>query len=125
MIVEHACWGLIPPFACVLPMSSLYKMFVEWSTATLRVVEKKMESVLFSFGMINIPTAPPNTLCLDLLTSEVLVNDLMSLDAALTMSLMMQTALRTGMGKPDLPLSFGATRLQWHKELLKRVCSDM
>jgi len=59
----------------------LYRMFVEWSTACPPVVGKKMQkSVAFSFGVIGLPAAPPETLCLDSLTSEVLVKDLMALD---------------------------------------------
>jgi len=103
----------------------LYRTFVEWSTGSPPMVEKKMQkSVPFSFGVISLPAAPPETLCLDLLTSEVLVKDLMALDTMLTMSPMMQTALRTGMGGACVPLSLSATRLEWHKELLKRMRTD-
>jgi len=103
----------------------LYRTFVEWSTGSPPMVEKKRQkSVPFSFGVISLPAAPPETLCLDLLTSEVLVKDLMALDTMLTMSPMMQTALFTGVGEACLPLSLGATRLEWHKELLKRVRTD-
>jgi len=64
----------------------LYRLFVEWSTSSPRVVGTKNNSDPFSFGVINIHTAPLDTLCLDLLTSKVLVKDLMALDTMLTMS---------------------------------------
>ena len=103
----------------------LYRMFVEWSTATPPVVaKKKHKSVPFSFGVIGLPAAPPETLCLDSLTDEVLAKDLIALDAALTMSPTMLTALRVGAGGPSVPFSFGAMRELWHKELLKRVSTD-
>jgi len=106
----------------------LYRMFVEWSTGEQGVVgkKKKKNNVAFSFGVIKIPTAPPETLCLDSLTNEVLVKDLIALDAALSMSMSptMQTALRTGVCGSGVPFSFGAMRELWHKELLKRVSTD-
>ena len=103
----------------------LYRTFVEWSTGSPPMVEKKRQkNVPFSFGVISLPAAPPETLCLDLLSSEVLVKDLMALDTILTMSPMMQAALFTGVGEACLPLSLSATRLEWHKELLKRVRTD-
>ena len=99
----------------------LYRMFVEWSTASPPVVgNKKHKSISFSFGVIGLPAAPPETLCLDSLTSEVLVKDLMALDTMLTMSPMMQTALCTSVGEQS-----AATRLEWHKELLKRTRTEM
>jgi len=58
---------------------------------------------------------------LDSLTSEVLVKDLIALDAVRNMSLVMQAAVRTGVGEPSAVLSFDEIRLQWHNELLKRV----
>ena len=112
----------------------LYQMFVEWSTSEQAVVgkKKKNSNVPFSFSVIGIPTAPPETpcldahsmpesVCLDSLTNEVLVKDLIALDAALTMSPTMLTALRVGAGGPSVPVSFGAMRLLWQKELLERV----
>ena len=100
----------------------LYRMFVQWSTKAPAVVgKKKKQSVAFTFGVIDIPTAPPETLCLDSLSNEVLVKDLIALDAALTMSPTMLTALRVGAGGPSVPFSFGAMRELWQKELLKRV----
>jgi len=99
--------------------------------------KKKNKNVPFSFSVIGIPTAPPETpcldahsmpesVCLDSLTNEVLVKDLIALDAALTMSPTMLTALRVGAGRvgaggPSVPVSFGAMRLLWQKELLERV----
>jgi len=112
----------------------LYRMFVEWSPGEQAVVGKKNKNnnVPFSFGVISIPTGPPVTPCLDAhsmpesvsldsLTNEVLVKDLIALDAALTMSPTMLTALSVGAGGPSVPVSFGAMRLVWQKELLKRV----
>ena len=111
--------------SCISHRPDLYRTFVEWSTGSPPMVEKKRQkNVPFSFGVISLPAAPPETLCLDLLTSEVLVKDLMALDTMLTMSPMMQTALFTGVGEACLPLSLGATRLEWHKELLKRMRTD-
>jgi len=66
-------------------------------------------------------TAPPESLCLDSLTNEVLAKDLIALDAALTMSPTMLTALRVGAGGPSVPLSFGAMRLLWQNKLFMRV----
>jgi len=104
----------------------LYRMFVEWSTGEQGVVgkKKKKNNVPFSFGVIKIPTDPPESLCLDSLTDEVLAKDLIALDAALTMSPTMLTALRFGAGGPSVPFSFSAMRELWHKELLKRVSTD-
>jgi len=102
----------------------LYRMFVKWSTASPPMVgHKKHKSVPFSFGVINIPAAPPETPCLDSLTSEVLVKDLIALDAVVNMSMSptMQTALRIGSCAQGVPLSFGVMRELWQKELLKRV----
>jgi len=87
------------------------------------VGHKKHKSVPFSFGVINIPAAQPETPCLDSLTSEVLVKDLIALDAVVNMSMSptMQTALRIGSCAQGVPLSFGVMRELWQKELLKRV----
>jgi len=100
----------------------LYSMFVEWSTGEQGVVgkKKKKNDVAFSFGVIQIPTAPPETPCLDSLTNEMLVKDLIALDAALAMSPVMLTAMRGAGG--TVPLD--KMRLQWHQELLKRVSAD-
>ena len=100
-------------------------MFVKWSTAKPPVVvRKEQKGVPFKFGVIGLPTtlpmdfgpvgfgvsglptAPPETPCLDSLTSDVLVKDLIALDAALAMSPTMQTALRPGVGGPGIPFSF-------------------
>ena len=102
----------------------LYRMFVEWSTAPPPVVGKKNKTIPFTFSAIDLAAKAPKTLCLDSLTSEVLVKDLIALDTALSMSPTMQTALRTGVGEPSVPFSFGALRLLWQKELLKRVSTD-
>jgi hypothetical protein len=117
----------------------LYRMFVEWSNGVSPVVDKKKQksvpfsfgvigkSVPFSFGVIGLPTAPPEPLCLDSLSSEVLVKDLIALEAALSMSMSptMQRALRTGVSGPSVPFSCDAMRLLWQKELLKRVSVDI
>ena len=79
----------------------LYRMFVQWTT-----------------------TAPPHTLCFDLLTSEVHVEDLKSLDKVLSMSQTMQTALCTGVCKPSVLFSFGAVRLLWEREISNRVSME-
>jgi len=117
-----------PPFRDASSKShrpDLYRMFVEWSTGVPPVVGKKMKrNSDFSFGVMSLPTAPPETLCLDSVTSEVLVKDLIALDAAHTMSPTMQTALRVGGNGPSVPFSFDALRLLWQKELLKRVSTD-
>jgi len=113
--------------SCVSHRPDLYRMFVEWSTTAPAVVaKKKNKSVPFSFGVIGVPAAPPEKLCLDSLTNEVLVNDLMALDAEVNMSMSatMQTALRTGVCANGVPFSFSAMRELWHKELLKRVSTD-
>jgi len=102
----------------------LYRMFVQWSTATQPVVEKKKEDIPFSFSVIGTPNAPPDTPCLNLLSTEVLVKDLIALDAALSMSPIMLVALRKGMGGQSVAVSFGAMRELWQKELLKRVSTD-
>ena len=97
--------------------------------------KKKNNNVPFSFSVIGIPTTPaetpcldahrmPESVCLDSLTNEVLVKDLIALDAALTMSPTMLTALRVGAGGPSVPVSFGAMRLLWQKELFERVRTD-
>ena len=102
----------------------LYRMFVDWSTSTDQpsVVRKKQkQNVSFAFGVIDFPIAPPQTQCLDSLTSEVLVEDLIAVDAMRNMSLTMQSAVRTKVGEPSVALSFAEIRLQWQKELLKRV----
>ena len=92
------------------------------STAQPSVVRKKRkQNVSFAFGVIDFPIAPPQTLCLDSLTSEVLVEDLIAVDAMRNMSLTMQSAVRTKVGEPSVALSFAEIRLQWQKELLKRV----
>jgi len=117
--------GLVRDASSKSHRPDLYRMFVEWSTANSQVLRNKKERVPFSFGPINIPIAMPVALDLDSLTTEVLVKDLIALDAALTMSPMMQTALRTGVSEPCLPLSFGETRVKWHNQLLKRVRTDM
>jgi hypothetical protein len=106
----------------------LYRMFVEWSNGVSPVVgKKKKKSVPFSFGVIGLPAAPPEPLCLDSLSSEVLVKDLIALEAALSMSMSptMQRALRTGVSGPSVPFSCDAMRLLWQKELLKRVSVDI
>jgi hypothetical protein len=103
-------------------------MFVEWSNGVSPVVDKKKKkSVPFSFGVIGLPAAPPEPLCLDSLSSEVLVKDLIALEAALSMSMSptMQRALRTGVSGPSVPFSCDAMRLLWQKELLKRVSVDI
>ena len=82
------------------------------------------KSLPFTFGAIDLAATAPNTLCMDSLTTEVLVKDLIALDTALSMSPTMQTALRTGVGEPSVPFSFGTLRLLWQKELLKRVSTD-
>ena len=110
--------------SCISHRPDLYRMFVDWSTATPPVVgNKKHKSIPFTFSAINIPAAPPETLCLDSLTSEVLVKDLIALEKAvhMTMSPTMQTALRIGLCAQGVPFSFGAMREMWLKELLKRV----
>jgi len=102
----------------------LYRMFVEWSIGSPPVVAtKKHRSIPFTFSAIKIPSALPETLCLDSLTSEVLVKDLIALEKAvhMTMSPTMQTALRIGLCAQGVPFSFGAMREMWLKELLKRV----
>ena len=113
--------------SCISHRPDLYQMFVEWSTSAPPLVgNKKHKSVPLSFGVIGLPTAPPQAPCLDSLSSEVLVNDLIALDAAVSMSMSptMQTALRTGVCVQGVPFSFGAMRELWQKELLKRVSTD-
>ena len=105
----------------------LYRMFVEWSTSQPPMVgKKKKRNDGFTFGVLDLPTAPPQAPCLDSLSSEVLVNDLIALEAAVNMSMSatMQTALRTGVCGQGVPFSFGAMRELWQKELLKRVSTD-
>ena len=105
----------------------LYRMFVEWSTSQPPMVgKKKKRNDGFTFGVLDLPTAPPQAPCLDSLSSEVLVNDLIALEAAVNMSMSatMQTALRTGVCVQGVPFSFGAMRELWQKELLKRVSTD-
>jgi len=108
--------------SCISHRPDLYQMFVEWSTSAPPLVgNKKHKSVPFSFGVIGLPAAPRETLRLDSLTSEVLVKDLIALDAVLSMSQTMQTALCTGVCVRGVPFSFGAMRDRWQKELLNRV----
>jgi len=103
----------------------LYRMFVEWSTAAPRVVgTKRKQDALFSFGVMKIPAAARRAPRLHALSAEVLVRDLIALDAAPAMSPTMQTALRTGAGASDEMLSRDAIRLLWQKELLQRVTTD-
>jgi len=91
----------------------------------LGVVGKKMKkNISFSFGVIGLPTAQPEILCLDSLTTEEVVKDLISLDVALAMPPTMLTALCVRGGGPSIPFSFGALRLLWQKELLNRVSTD-
>ena len=108
--------------SCISHRPDLYQMFVEWSTSAPPLVgNKKHKGVPFSFGVIGLPAAPRETLRLDSLTSEVLVKDLIALDAVLSMSQTMQTALCTGVCVRGVPFSFGAMRDRWQKELLNRV----
>jgi len=99
----------------------LYRMFVEWSTAPARVVGEK--SLPFSFGAIEIPTAPAGTLCLREMSTAALVQDLNAVDAALGMSPMMQSALGTGAREHSVAFACGQMRLVWQRELAKRACT--
>jgi len=116
--------GLVRDASSKSHRPDLYRMFVDWSSVPPPVVGKKNKTLPFTFGAIDLAAKAPKTLCLDSLTSEVLAKDLITLDTALSMSPTMQTALRTGMGEPSVPFSFGALRLLWQKELLTRVSTD-
>jgi len=99
----------------------LYRMFVEWSTAPARVVGEK--SLPFSFGAIEIPTAPAGTLCLREMSTAALVQDLDAVDAALGMSPMMQSALGAGAREHSVAFACGQMRLVWQREIAKRACT--
>ena len=64
--------------------------------------------------------APP----LHVLSTEALVQDLNAVDAALSMSPMMQSALRTGAREHSVAFACGQMRLVWQRELAKRACTD-